>query len=246
MERHRESQEDASPVAVVSDEWEPLQPLLAFLKGQPRIADVQTFEEDSLPTELAAYRGIFMYVHRALRPETIRTLVEYTHGGGRMIIVHHGIASSKVRSPEWLDFVGIHIAPRDDPDRPWRVIADTTHTFVNLHPGHYITSHGIDYEEEQLFRASPDGPETALPALRFPDTEVFVNQQHAEGRHKTVLFGSHCVDLDSGEMISQIGTGWLEPSGAGWIFYFQPGHRAEDFQHPLYRQILLNCLTCDT
>lgn len=246
MERHNESREDVSRVAVVSDEWEPLEPLLAFLRGQPRIAVVQTFEEDSLPAELAAYRGIFMYVHRTLQTGTARKLIDYTQAGGRMIILHHGIASSKVHNPDWLGFVGIHIAPRDNPDKPWRVIADTTHTFVNLCPGHYITSHGIEYNEEQPFRASPDGPETALPALRFSETEVFVNQQHAEGRNKTVLFGSHCVDPDSGEVISQIGTGWLEPSGAGWVFYFQPGHRAEDFQHTLYRQILMNCLTVGT
>ncbi len=243
MVRDDENREGASCVAVMSDEWEPLEPLLERLRAQPDIAAVQTFDQDSLPAELPRYRGIFMYVHRTLRPEVVRALVDYTRAGGRMIIPHHGIASSKVRSPEWLDFVGVRIAPRDDPDRPWRVIADVTHTFVNVRPGHYITSHRVAYDAQQPFQVSPDSAPRVLPALRFPDTEVFVNQQHAPGRNKTILFGSLCVDPHSGEEISLPGTGWLEPSGAGWIFYFQPGHRPEDFQHPAYQQILLNCLT---
>ena len=245
MQRDNECCDDAFRVAVVSDEWDPLEPLLAFLRAQPRVEIVQPFEEDTLPAELSEYHAVFMYVHPTLQPGTARKLIGYTRAGGRMIIVHHGIASSKMRNPDWLDFVGIHIAPRDDPDKPWRVIEHATHTFVNLSPGHGITSHGVDYEETQLFRVSPDGSEAALPALRFHDTEVFVNQQHVEGRAKTILFGSHCIDPASGEEMFLPNTGWMEASAAGWIFYFQPGHQAEDFQHPAYQRILANCLTYD-
>ncbi len=241
MQRDDEHCEDRSRVAFVSSEWEPLEPLLAFLRRQPRVEVVQTFEEAALPAELSEYRGVFMYVHPTLRPGTATKLIDYTRAGGRMIIVHHGIASSKTRNPDWLDFAGIRIAPRDDPDRPWRVIEHATHTFVNLSPGHWITSHGVEYEATQLFPLG--GQQKALPALRFHDTEVFVNQQHVGGRAKTILFGSHCIDPDSGAAILLPNTGWMEASGAGWVFYFQPGHQAQDFQHPRYQQILMNCLT---
>jgi len=233
-------------LAIVSDDLEPLEPLVTFLRNQPLIGTVHTFGEDRLPADLSRYRGVFMYIHPTLQPGTADKLINYTQAGGRMIIPHHGIASSKTRNPDWLDFVGIRIAPRDAPDRPWRVVADTTHTFVDLCPEHYITSHGVVYSDKQLFSAGADAPETLLPALRFADTEVFVNQQHMTGRNKTILFGSHCIEPDSGHVICQPDTGWMEPIENGWIFYFQPGHRPQDFQHPAYRQILLNCLTWDS
>ena len=103
-------------------------------------------------------------------------------------------------------------------------------------------STGRSPKDTLTVRRSPQGPEETLPALRFEGTEVFLNQQHVPGRNKTVLFGSHCVDPDSGKAIFQPDTGWLEPAGAGQVLYFQPGHRAEDFRSPAYRQILLNCL----
>ena len=243
MERVNRNGEETWRVAVVSDEWEPLQPLLACLQAQPDIETVDTFDQVSLPAKIPVFRGVFMYVHRTLRPEVCRALIDYTRRGGRMIIAHHGIASSKTRSPEWLEFTGIRIAPRDDRGRPWRVIGETTHTLINVRPGHYITSYRVRYDAKDPFQISPDAPARTLPVLRFPDTEVFVNQQHAPGRSKTILFVSRCMDPESGREIVLPGTGWLERIDAGWLFYFQPGHRVEDFLHPAYQQILLNCLT---
>jgi len=37
--------------------------------------------------------------------------------------------------------------------------------------------------------------------------------------------------------------GWVKSAGKGWVVYLQPGHCEADFQHPIYRQIVLNALT---
>ena len=77
---------------------------------------------------------------------------------------------------------GMHIAPRDAPEAPWRVVANVTHTLVNLNLGHYITTHGVEYDGLVTYRPS-DHPSTPgrFPALHFPNTELFLNQQFTDG-----------------------------------------------------------------
>jgi trehalose utilization protein len=43
-------------------------------------------------------------------------------------------------------------------------------------------------------------------------------------------------------MLMQDRAGWMMPAGRGWIFYFQPGHNARDFEHPSFLQILVNAI----
>ena len=46
----------------------------------------------------------------------------------------------------------------------------------------------------------------------------------------------------AGKAYMQDRAGWLKNAGRGHIFYFQPGHRAEDYT-PAYVQILVNAIT---
>jgi type 1 glutamine amidotransferase len=160
------------------------------------------------------------------------------------VLLHHAIASSRLKSPDFLRFVGIGISPRDDPKTPWRVVSNVTFTLVNLKPGHYITSHDVTYDRTVEYR-SPDSPDLAgkFPALDLPDTEVFLNQQFTDGREKTVLYGFRLEDPQKGTVTMQDRAGWLKPAGKGWIFYFQPGHAEADFKNRNYCQIVWNCLT---
>ncbi|MCB0108478.1 MAG: DUF1080 domain-containing protein [Caldilineaceae bacterium] len=226
---------------IVADEWEPMQVLTASLQdvGEYQVTHVAREGPDH---DLTQFGAIFVYVHRPLAAHVEDALIDYALDGGRLIVLHHAIASAKVANPKWLDFLGIYIAQRDDPAHPWRVV-NGTHTVVNLQPNHYITTHGVTYDRTIEYHSS-DAPSLPgrYPALELTETEVFLNQQFTDGREKTVLFGFQIADPESGELYMQDRSGWYKAVGQGWLFYLQPGHAASDFQNPNFAQIVLNCL----
>jgi hypothetical protein len=206
--------------------------------------DIRRIDQKDLGGDLRACHAVFMYIHGPFDAAAEKVLIEYVTGGGRLVVLHHGIASARVRNPDWLRMAGVAISPRDDPKHPWRVIGQTTHTLVNLQPGHYITSHNVTYGRTVEYVSSDaPGPAVKRPALDLPNTEVFVNQQFTDDPRKTVLFGSMCIDPQTGQTIMQDRGGWYKPAGSGWLFYLQPGHAESDFRERNYCQIILNCLT---
>jgi len=232
-------------VLIVADEWKPMDALAEFLRAEGGCR-VQGVDQKDLPADLASFHAVIQYIHGAMTPATEKALVAYATGGGRLIALHHAVASARVRNPEWLRLMGIHIAPRDDPKWPWRVLGETTHTLVNLRPGHYITSHKVRYDQEVEYTPSdaPSAPQKC-PAIDLPNTEAFLNQQFTDGREKTVLFGFRAADPKTGEVFMQDRAGWYKPAGKGWVFYLQPGHAEADFRNRAYAQIVLNCLAWD-
>lgn len=233
----------AGKVLIVADEWGPMEPLTGYLRQTAGYA-VESVDQKKLPKDLGAFAGVFMYVHGRLSEPASQAMIAYTQGGGRLVILHHGIASGKVRTPSWMAFTGMHIAPRDDPNHPWKVLGNTTHTLVNLRPGHYVTSHRVRYDRRVTYLSSdaPSRP-VKLPAIDLPRTEIFLNQHFTDGRAKTVLFGFLADPGEGKRAIMQDRSGWYKPAGKGWVFYLQPGHAAADFQNGPFRQILWNCLT---
>ena len=230
-------------VLIVADEWKQLEPLAEFLRTEGDF-DVRRIDQKDLGEGLSAYHAVFMYIHGPFNTAAEKALIDYATGGGRLVVLHHGIASARVRNPDWLRMAGIAIAPRDDPKRPWRVIAQTTHTLVNLQPNHYITSHKVTYDRTVEYASSDcPGAPAKLPAIDLPNTEVFINQQFTDGQEKTVLFGSTCTDPQTGRTVMQDRGGWYKPAGRGRLFYLQPGHAESDFRNRNYCQIILNCLT---
>lgn len=234
------SQADAS-VLIVADEWEPMAVLTEHLQTAAQY-QVHSIEQTGPDLDLAQFEAVFVYVHRPLEAHVEDALIDYALDGGRLIVLHHAIASAKVNNPKWLDFLGIYIAPRDDPDYPWRVV-NGTHTVVNLQPNHYITTHGVTYDRTVEYQPldTPSIPHS-YPAFDLPETEVFLNQHFTDGREKTVLFGFQIADPDTGHVYMQDRSGWYKRAGQGWIFYLQPGHADSDFQNANFAQIVLNCL----
>lgn len=228
---------------IVADDPKPMQVLAEFLRSRGG-CDVRYVGQADLPADLAPLAGIFMYIHSRMHRPCEKALVAYAEGGGRLIILHHGIASARRANPAWLRLTGIHIPPRDHPHHPWGVIGNTTHTLVNLAPGHYVTTHGVTYDRTVEY-VSPIDPARRgrFPAFDLEKTEVFLNQQFTDGKAKTVLFGFKCTDPKTGQVIMQDTSGWLKPAGKGWVFYFQPGHCPSDFADRNYAQIILNALT---
>ncbi len=199
--------------------------------------------------DLSEYSAVMVYIHKTLDPIMEEALISYAEAGEKLVVLHHSLASAKVENSEWLKFLGVSILPGDR-EFPWKVTAETSHTMVNLAPGHYITSHKVHYDSkaEFSFGERPD-LEGSYPAFTMENTEIFHNQRLSGEDEKVILFG---YLMDSGEVTDSSSipaepemeptSGWYKPAGKGWVFYFQPGHTEQDFEHASFSQVLLNCL----
>lgn len=199
--------------------------------------------------DLSEYASVIAYIHKPLHNVVEEALISYTETGGKLLVLHHSLASAKVENPEWLKFLGVSILP-EDKEYPWKVSAETSHIMVNLAPGHYITSHKVKYDREVDFSfvERPD-LEGTYPAFRLDNTEVFHNQRFAKDNERVILFGYRMKDAETGNVPGQPfipgmepTSGWYKPGGKGWVFYLQPGHTELDFENQSFFQVLLNCL----
>ena len=123
---------------------------------------------------------------------------------------------------------------------PWKVFRGTFQV-VNLQPGQWVTTYRVKWPSTTKYTSS-DGPATEqdLPSFDLPDTELFHNQLFSDGRRKIVLLGMK--GEVEGRTLMQDRAGWMLRAGPGWIFCFQPGHNARDFQHPAYLQMIVNAI----
>lgn len=235
--------ESAKRVLIVADEFGPMQALAEFLRAEGGF-EARIIDQKDMPADAAPYHAVFQYIHGPMHDATGKALAGYAEKGGRLVLLHHAVASARRNNPEFLRFLGIAISPRDDPKTPWRVIEGIPYTLVNLQPRHYITTHGVRYDRTVDYQPS-DGPSAVgkFPAIDLADTEVFLNQLFTDGRAKTVLLGFRVTDPKTGEVLMQDRAGWYKPAGKGWVFYFQPGHMASDFKNRNFAQMILNCLT---
>lgn len=207
--------------------------------------DVEQAAQKTMDADLADYDAVIVYIHSVIVSEVEHNLIDYVNGGGRMLVIHHAIASAKWNNPKWLELVGIKMAPRNDPARPWKVSGPVgvNHTMVNLKPGHFITSNGIEYEREVDY-VSPDDPDLKgrFKAFDIPETEIFHHQTHTDRDKKTILFGYRFEDAETDATVMEDTSGWYKPVGRGHLFYLQPGHENRDFNHPQFGQVMRNCL----
>jgi hypothetical protein len=209
---------------------------------------VERSDQSGIPAGLERFHTVVVYVHQPLVPGVETALIDYARGGGRLLVLHHAIASAKMANPRWLAFLGISLAPRDAATYPWHVSGGVTLTMVNLAPRHFITTHGVVYEKTVEY-ASPDRADLkgTFPAFDLPRTEVFHHQRFTDGRDKTILFGYR---LDSPPAAGappnlprmEDTAGWYKPTGKGWTFYLQPGHAEHDFENAAFLRVIVNCL----
>jgi hypothetical protein len=224
-------------ILIIADEWPQMDALAARLSEQGKY-DIRKTEQDQQNFNLSDFEFVIVYVHKPLVRDVEKAIIDFTTGGGSLIAIHHSIASAKMENPAWLEFLGIKLFPRDHLQFPWGVLANTTHTMVNLYPGHFITSNGISYEKTVPFHSEYDTIfQGEYPAFDLPDTEIFLNQRF-KGDQARVLFGF--INADGSRM--QPTSGWYKPSGKGKIFYYQAGHSVADFGNVNFIRILLNTL----
>jgi hypothetical protein len=239
-------------VAVLADKVDEAPALLAMLNKNGfdavQIAQkdldemISAIEADENP--LNAYDAVIMYIHSVLKPDVEQAIISYTQSGGRMLVVHHGLASAKCRNPDYMEFLGMKIDTSPDSNRRWLVTAEIPHVMVNLAPGHFITTEGIDYGEEKIEYVSPDREELRgeFASFSLPNTEIFHNQMFTDGREKTVLFGYRWENPDTGNVMMEDTSGWTKPVGEGLLIYLQAGHADHDFENPNYGQVIRNAL----
>ena len=223
---------------IIADTW-PQMDVLA--EGLMKHGDyiINKANEDEIESDLSAFDFVFMYIHKTISPRTERALIDYTMNGGSLIVLHHGISSSNMKNPQWLDFLGIELFPRDHQEYPWGVLANLTYSMVNLYPGHFITSNGIKYEKTTTFNSEYDSIYVGeFRAFQLINTELFLNQRFKKDDQRTILFGFRTEDGSR----SQPTSGWYSQKGKGRVFYYQPGHAVSDYMNPNFLKILLNTL----
>ncbi len=227
-------------VIAVTDEIQPLAPLAVFLEKNGYAVELLEQPKFLARKPAAPPYAMLMYVHNNLDAAAEAAMIAYARGGGRLVVLHHGIASAKMRNQQWLPFAGIVLLARDDPRHPWKVAFGDVEV-VNLQPGHYVTSHQVVYDRTVAYRPRDEpSAEQHLPGFLLPDTEIYFNQLFSDGRQKTVLLG--LKSRVEGAVHTDDRAGWYKPVEKGHLFYFQQGHHARDFEHPAFRQIILNSL----
>lgn len=242
-----EQASDRSAVLLVADHMGELPTLTSLLEKNGY--NVTFRPQKEIETPLTSYAAVFVYVHQILTPRAETALVDYAKEGGRLIVIHHGLASAKANNPKWLDLLGVKFYSRNDEKYPWCVTEPTTFCMVNLKPDHYITSHKIQYDKTVEYTSQDRADLTGtFPAFDIPHTEVYHNMRSTDGDTKVILFGSKFEaakdDPDAAKKPAMEETGgWYKPAERGWVFYFQPGHSEADYRNPTFAQILLNTVS---
>jgi hypothetical protein len=110
---------------------------------------------------------------------------------------------------------------------------------MNLAPGHFITTHKIQYDSTLAYRREAQSQEQKLPGFVLSNTEAFLN--HSLLTPRTILLGVKLTD-QAGKVWMQDRSAWCMRVGKGWLFYSQPGHAVSDFENPVYARIIANAV----
>lgn len=227
-------------ILIVSDEWPQMEVLSAYLQEQGGYRIIKK-EQGQIPTNISEMDGVIQFVHGMLNDKPAKQLMDYTHKGGKLLVLHHGVSSKKKQTKGWYEFLGMELDRAEDSKKRYVWIHDIDFEMVNLNPNHYITSNKVTYSENTDYESS-DVPSLlkTYPSIKFTNSEVFINHQFIDGREKTVLFGFKYNDSKTGKTWMQDRSGWYKKKGDGLLFYMQPGQIVNDFSDQ-YCQIILNC-----
>lgn len=216
----------AKSVLMVSD-GAPIRILAVQLKAHG--IDSEVVPDDRMPARLSGYPAVFVYVHKVLTPASVKALIDYANGGGKLIVLHHSISTQKRQNPDWLSFLGVKL-----PEGDYKYIDPINMTIVNLAPKEWITTHEVHWQSRAEYKGED------RDAFELPDTEVYLN--HALEGPRTILLGLKVRDPKSGVVYQQDTAGWYKKTGKGVVMYFMAGHSGKEFEDPAYAQILTNAV----
>ena len=191
----------AADTLIVADEFPAMQGLAKKLSGPADIV-----EQKKMPSNLAPYKCVVVYVHGSITPKAEKAFIQYTDGGGRLVLLHHSISSKKRENKEWLPWLGVTL------------------------PAEAFEKGGYKYIDPADFELV----NTSGQKMEFHESEVYLNQVLSGPR--TTLWSIHYKDFD------QPTGGWHKLSGKGEVFYFMAGHKASDFDVPMYGQAVVDAV----
>jgi len=224
---------------IVADEIPAMELLAGHIRGATGLVS-KIVTPSAMPDHLSMYRTVVDYIHKDMTEATEEQFIDYAKNGGKLILLHHSISSGKQKNKDWFPFLDIKLPPGDLDAGGYKYYAPVSFDLVNLAPTHYITAHDVQYDGRVPYVSSRTHQEANLPATRLTDTEVYVN--HRLSGERTILLGLKYHASD-GQTLMQDMAGWLKQTGSGMVIYFMPGHRGEDFNNSVYRQILINAVT---
>ena len=229
-----------SEVLIIADEFPAMRVVAAKLKREENIESKLVWQTN-LPATLAPFQAVIVYIHHDLLPETEDALADYTEAGGKLVVLHHSIASGKRKNRRWFSFLGVSLPEGNLAGGGYKWIEGVRWQLVNLNPAHFIMTNQVTYPE-QISYTSTNASKMASPLRGFTleNSEVYLNHVHT-GPH-TLLLGLKYVDEKTGLTYMQDTAGWVKPRGRGWIVYLMPGHTASDFEDPAYGRIVLNAV----
>jgi hypothetical protein len=224
----------AKPVLIVADEIPAMEALGKQLETRIKTPS-EIITQDKLPDSLAAYPAVLVYIHKALTEKAENAFLDYADAGGKLIVLHHSISSSKRpnKNKRWMPALGIEVPEGDFDKGGYKYFDDAEWDIVNLAPKDPITTHGITYP----LQIERNGKK--LPGYHPKPTEIYLN--HVLTGPHTILLGLHYVHKD-GKVYDQDTVAWYKPFGKGKIYYFMPGHHPADFDDPIYAQMLSNAV----
>jgi hypothetical protein len=227
-------------VLIVADEIPAMEVFAQHLQQDARLSS-QIVTQTNLPANLRAFSTVTVYIHRALLEATEIKLIQYTTNGGKLLVLHHSISSGKRQNKYWFGFLGLQLPQGKLAEGGYTWIEPASWEVVNINPSHYVTSHHCNYDRLIEFSASDrEANGQRLNAFHLDESEVYLNHEYVGSR--TLLLGLKYTDPSSGKIFLQDRAGWHMKSGQGQIYYFMPGHSAREFNHPVYRQLLLNAI----
>ena len=86
-------------IMIIADEWPQMDALAARLDEYGDYY-IQKAGQDEIDFDLSEFDFIFMYVHKPIVPDGEKAFIDFTNGGGSLIVLHHGIASSKMQTDQ--------------------------------------------------------------------------------------------------------------------------------------------------
>jgi hypothetical protein len=223
-----------SPVLIVADEVPAMQALGKQLETRIKTASEIT-SQDKLPESLTSYPAVIVYIHKDLSEKAENAFLDYAEAGGKLVVLHHSISSGKRKNKRWLPALGVELPAGDFAAGGYKYFDDAEWDILDLAPKSPLLTKGVK------FPATADhGDGKKVPAYHPKATEIYLNHV-LQGPH-TILLGLRYQHKETGKLYIQDTVAWQKDFGKGRIYYFMPGHHAEDFDNPIYAQILANAV----
>jgi hypothetical protein len=216
-------------VLIIADERPAMETLARQLAERAHVAS-EIVAPAAAPESYGPYRVVVVYIHKELTPAIEHAALEHARGGGTLVLLHHSISSMKRANKEWFPALGVTLPTGDLAAGGYKYFDPTTFDVLEIAANNPVTSQGVRYPHTVDKR----------PAFTMDATEVYVN--HVLAGQRTVLLSLRYQDAKTGQVFRQDTAGWTLRLGRGQVYYFMPGHKASDFEHPSYAQILANAV----